>query len=407
MPAALPGVGPALPTAAPTTAASTTGASHAARSDPRAAPGTVVPGGDGPAADAAVAEALPRPDFKTLLKEGLGRTRDALAEKPVAAAATKKVASAAAPVTGEALAAAMAALVGPLAAGQVAAVRPAGQAAPAATATAVPAAAVAAAGAATTASAATATAATATKAAAATGPLAAGFSLALAANSHAHGAATPDADAAGHMTAAAQDPAKIAANGKGLPVALPLDTKPAHAPAPATADNSALLAAGNAAAQPGSAPVDAAAAEPLPGNPPVNAPVFADALGEKMVWMSKNDLQAAHLQLNPPDLGPLSIHLTVSDNQVSAYFVSPHEPVREAIAAALPRLQEMMSGNGMTLGQANVGSESFANANANGGQGQWSQPPAWPGLAGDSHAGGEVAPVAWRPLTRGRVDTFV
>jgi flagellar hook-length control protein FliK len=82
-------------------------------------------------------------------------------------------------------------------------------------------------------------------------------------------------------------------------------------------------------------------------------------LGEKLVWMTSQKLQVAELRLNPADLGPLKITITLDQNQASAQFVSAHASVREAIESAMPRLREMLADSGITLGQASVGAETF------------------------------------------------
>jgi hypothetical protein len=82
-------------------------------------------------------------------------------------------------------------------------------------------------------------------------------------------------------------------------------------------------------------------------------------LGEKVLWMAGQQLQVAQLHLNPPELGPLQITLTLSNDQASAQFVSQHALVREAIEAAMPRLREMLAEGGITLGNASVSADSF------------------------------------------------
>lgn len=82
-------------------------------------------------------------------------------------------------------------------------------------------------------------------------------------------------------------------------------------------------------------------------------------LGDKLVWMAGNKQQVAELHLNPPDLGPLKITLTLNHDQASAQFVSAHAAVREAIDAAMPRLREMLADSGITLGNASVSTDAF------------------------------------------------
>ncbi|MGE5027685.1 MAG: flagellar hook-length control protein FliK, partial [Betaproteobacteria bacterium] len=97
----------------------------------------------------------------------------------------------------------------------------------------------------------------------------------------------------------------------------------------------------------------------LPVVPKVGSVEWGGAVGEKVIWMANQNHQVAELHLNPPNLGPLEVRLTISNDQASAMFVSPHSTVRDAIETALPRLREMLADNGITLGNASVGAESF------------------------------------------------
>lgn len=97
----------------------------------------------------------------------------------------------------------------------------------------------------------------------------------------------------------------------------------------------------------------------LPVAPRVGSVEWGGAVGEKVLWMANQNHQVAELHLNPPNLGPLEVRLTISNDQASALFVSHHSAVREAIETALPRLREMLADNGIMLGNASVGSESL------------------------------------------------
>lgn len=90
---------------------------------------------------------------------------------------------------------------------------------------------------------------------------------------------------------------------------------------------------------------------------PINDQRWSQNFGEKIVWMARNDQQQAHLNINPAHLGPVQITLSLSGDQASASFASPHAEVRQAIEDSLPRLREMLSGAGINLGNADVGSQ--------------------------------------------------
>lgn len=180
--------------------------------------------------------------------------------------------------------------------------------------------------------------------------------------------------------------AEIAANGKNLPQAasspdhLFADKLAALVEGPAgntggelhSTDLSAMadsstMADPSAMVNPSAMAVVFRSSEPLPAlpvAPRVGSAEWGGAVGEKVVWMANQGHQVAELHLNPPNLGPLEVRLTISNDQASALFVSHHSAVREAIETALPRLREMLADNGIMLGNVTVGSESFSQQQA-------------------------------------------
>ncbi|AMO98849.1 flagellar hook-length control FliK family protein [Collimonas arenae] len=157
-----------------------------------------------------------------------------------------------------------------------------------------------------------------------------------------------------------------------------------------------------------------AAALKLPLAPPVGSDGWGAALGKQVVWLSNSGNQTAELHLNPPDLGPLKVTLTINDNQAQAMFVSAHQAVRSAVEAALPQLRNSLADNGISLGNTSVsadtqqqqsafaqqqgaqdGSRSHLQRNGSGGGPAGSQT-----VAERSHA-----PVS-RRSSNGNVDTF-
>jgi flagellar hook-length control protein FliK len=108
--------------------------------------------------------------------------------------------------------------------------------------------------------------------------------------------------------------------------------------------------------------------------PAVGTPAWDQALGQKIVWMAQGGEQTATLTMNPPDLGPMQVVLSVSNNQATVDFMSAQPEVRQALESALPRLREMMGESGVQLGQANVSAGSqqqfagFGGQNRSGGR---------------------------------------
>ena len=105
--------------------------------------------------------------------------------------------------------------------------------------------------------------------------------------------------------------------------------------------------------------------------PRVGTPAWDGALAQKVTWMSNQQMQVAQLQLNPPDLGPMEVTLTVGtgpDAETRIEFTSPHLAVREALQSALPQLREMMENSGISLGSTTVSAESFQQQSQSGRQ---------------------------------------
>lgn len=107
--------------------------------------------------------------------------------------------------------------------------------------------------------------------------------------------------------------------------------------------------------------------------PRVGSTAWDNALGQRVVWMAGAHEQTASLTLNPPDLGPLQVVLSVTNNQADAMFVAAQPEVRQALEAALPRLRDMLGEAGVTLREATVSADSresqqaFQQSRGNGG----------------------------------------
>ncbi|PTQ77844.1 flagellar hook-length control protein FliK [Nitrosomonas oligotropha] len=99
----------------------------------------------------------------------------------------------------------------------------------------------------------------------------------------------------------------------------------------------------------------------------VDAPVgqhrWGGEFAQKVVWLTSQQHQVAEIRLNPAHLGPVEVMLSITQDQATAQFISPHSAVRDAIQEALPRLREMMAESGIQLGNVMVGADSFQQEN--------------------------------------------
>lgn len=98
-------------------------------------------------------------------------------------------------------------------------------------------------------------------------------------------------------------------------------------------------------------------------------------VGQKIVWMVAGKEQSASLTLNPPDLGPMQVVLNVTNDHADVTFSAAQPEVRQALEDAMPRLREMMSESGLSLGNASVNAgmpdqrQAQAGMNGNGNRG--------------------------------------
>lgn len=139
---------------------------------------------------------------------------------------------------------------------------------------------------------------------------------------------------------------------------------------------------------------------------PLGSKAWPEEFTQKISWLSNQQNQVAELHLNPPDLGPMSVVLSVSDNQATALFTSPHSAVREAIENALPKLRESFADNGIMLGNATVSDQAPRDGGAANFSGQRPRSqPAVNNLGTSEVAAGNTPLIPLRRHT-GMVDTF-
>ena len=81
---------------------------------------------------------------------------------------------------------------------------------------------------------------------------------------------------------------------------------------------------------------------------------WSDAVSDRVMWMMQGDQQFARLKLNPPNLGPLEVRVSVHQDQTSVAFLAQHAAVRDALEAAIPRLREMFDQASLQLVRADV-----------------------------------------------------
>ncbi len=235
------------------------------------------------------------------------------------------------------------------------------------------------------------------------------------------------ADAARPLPPAGQELASLLASNQAP--GRPADTVAALAagrPEEAVREVAAIRAGEPAGPANGGAPTQAGASSSTPARPeaaasPASLPTTPDVLnlnqknwertlGHQLNWMVNNRLQEAEIKVNPPDLGPLEVRVSQHHNQTNVTFFSHEAAVREALESALPRLREMLDGQGISLNQAQVSDQSLARQQAGAGeqpsygQRDGGRPAATPGAEAAMEAEESSRPRSRNPL--GMVDDY-
>lgn len=87
---------------------------------------------------------------------------------------------------------------------------------------------------------------------------------------------------------------------------------------------------------------------------------WGESIAQRVSLMAGLKVSSAQIQLDPPELGAMTVKVSVNGDQASVSFHSPHAVVREALELSFPRLQEMMGQQGMQLVDAQVSDNSSA-----------------------------------------------
>ena len=88
--------------------------------------------------------------------------------------------------------------------------------------------------------------------------------------------------------------------------------------------------------------------------PPADAQATFEQALDKVVWMAREGLQQARLQLQPAHLGRIDIVLDMEGTEARLLVASQQPQVRDALESLMPRLRESLAEQGITLADASV-----------------------------------------------------
>jgi len=104
-------------------------------------------------------------------------------------------------------------------------------------------------------------------------------------------------------------------------------------------------------------------------------PQWSQAVGDRVLWLAAQNLSAADIRLDPPDLGSMHVKVSVHQDQVNVSFASPHPVVREALDQHANRLREMFADQGLNLVHVDVGDKHTGQRDQEQGSGSASSSP--------------------------------
>ncbi len=119
---------------------------------------------------------------------------------------------------------------------------------------------------------------------------------------------------------------------------------------------------------------------------------WSEQVAGKIAWIAGRSIQSADIQLNPPDMGPIDVRVSVQNDQAQVTVNAQNAQVREMLEANSTRLRDMLEQEGLSL----AGFDVSGDAPDGGGEDTGDEAPAGSGDAVASGDGGE-------PLASGEV----
>ncbi|MEP6547053.1 MAG: flagellar hook-length control protein FliK [Gammaproteobacteria bacterium] len=133
----------------------------------------------------------------------------------------------------------------------------------------------------------------------------------------------------------------------------------------------------------------------------VDTPEFGQGLADRVSWMVDNNLSSAKLQINPPQLGPIEVRISVQGDHAQVWLASHSAVTRDALESSSPKLREMLGSQGFGQVSVDISQRNFQDRSAH------SQPYAWtPAASLSSAATMPVAAVSPPRLSSGAFDAY-
>jgi flagellar hook-length control protein FliK len=80
--------------------------------------------------------------------------------------------------------------------------------------------------------------------------------------------------------------------------------------------------------------------------------------------MVDNGLNGARLQVNPPQLGPIELRISVQGDHAQVSMITHSEVTRDALESSTPKLREMLGAQGFGQVSVDISQRSFQDRSA-------------------------------------------
>ncbi len=88
---------------------------------------------------------------------------------------------------------------------------------------------------------------------------------------------------------------------------------------------------------------------------------WSEAVVDRVMWLSSQNLKSAEIQLDPAELGRLEVRVNLAQDQsAQVTFVSPNANVRDALEGQMHRLRDLFSQQGMSQLDVSVSDQSLS-----------------------------------------------
>ena len=91
----------------------------------------------------------------------------------------------------------------------------------------------------------------------------------------------------------------------------------------------------------------------------MDTPEFAQGLADRVSLMVGSNLTSAKLQVNPPQLGPIDVRISVQGDQAQISLTAHSAVTRDALESSSSKLREMLGAQGFGQVSVDISQRSF------------------------------------------------